>query len=147
MKLIKYLTFGMLAWYVWGRWHILDISNQTSIDWLNNSFGNFIAIVSALYTIIYALKIIGIDNKKITNKLHINYVMSQFIFILTTTLLALINGFFLFEMVIIFVSGPTFVNFLYLLLDISIFFYYVIILNLCAITYNNKISCCECSVR
>lgn len=139
MKQIKILTIGLLVWYLWARWHVLDITNATSKEWLANSLGNYVAVVSAIYLIINAIKLF-LNIKTINIGLQVINIMSIFA-------LSIINSFFLFEMSLIFVTEHTFTNLLYLLLDIMIVYYYVITLNLCTVTYNNKIYCCRCGVR
>jgi hypothetical protein len=130
MKQIKILTVGLLVWYLWARWHVLDITNATSKEWLSNSLGNYVAILSGAYLLINSMKLF-FNIKTISIGLKIINIKSVFA-------LSIINSFFLFEMSIIFVIEHSFINFLYVLLDIAIVYYYILVLKICAMNIFNS---------
>lgn len=133
-KLLSWASFILLTWYGYFRWIILDKSNQTAVDWLHDPMGNLTAILSICY-MLYTLYKLWQD-KIPQNVLTISFV---------TPMLACINFVFLLEMFIIFIKAPNFQNTLYLLLDMFILSYYIVMVKLCYMTkYNNNYDKCGC---
>lgn len=59
---IKLFSAFLLVWYGIARWMVLAGTNQESIDWLANSTGNFVALLSIGYLIYTILNIDKLKN-------------------------------------------------------------------------------------
>lgn len=119
--LLKVSSLILFSWYGIFRWIILNNGNPESHDWLSNPMGNFIAMITILYLInfIFSTKI---------NKL----------FIVSTIALFILNIWCLIKMTIIFINDCSPINFGYEVMDISILFYYVVMMRYCYLTYHNN---------
>lgn len=124
---IKLFSAFLLVWYGIARWMVLAGTNQESIDWLANSTGNFVALLSIGY-LIYT--ILNIDKLK-------NY-MSYVSYIALSTGLWVMNAKFLADMIAIYLKSKLAADFGFVMLDIAILAYYTLILRYCYITSTNK---------
>jgi hypothetical protein len=126
IKKLKIASGFLLAWYGFARWVLLAITNQNAADWLANPVANFVALVSTAYMgyVIY---------QKTPTMYHA--------FVATTRFLFVVNFYFLYTMIVVFIQDRSTINFGYLMLDIFIVFYYSIMLKLCYMTNCNKNVC------
>lgn len=135
-KLVYYIMFAsssfLLCWYFPLRWLILNKSNQEAVEWLSDPMGSMVAIISFFYMLYTLYKLW--DNKSIQNELTVSFI---------TPMLCFINFAFMLEMINIYNKQNSFENFLYLSLDVFIFYYYTLMVKLCYMTKNNT-NMCKC---
>jgi len=122
-NLVKIFSAFLLMWYGIARWIILGITNEASIDWLTNSFGNFIAVCSIVYLLFSIFK---------PNPQKVKW------FVDVTKALTGINAYFLVTMIAIYLKSKSMADFGYLMLDISILSYFIIVLKICYMTNDNS---------
>lgn len=128
VKYLKINTLIMLSWYGCLRWVFLAISNQTSVDWLQNPISFFIAMYSIMY-LGFTIALLMFSTKKPSY------------FVGASIALFIANAYCLIEMTNLFIKDFTVVNFAYFLLDCYILSYYTVMWRFCCMTSDNKILC------
>ena len=116
----------LICWYGYVRWIMLPLTNAESILWGQNQFGAFIAILSGVYLGYYIIKDIpkGIYSS---------------IWLITTMGLGMFNVWCLYGMTGIYVKDMSLINVGYMILDISILTFYILMLNKCLMTIKNTV--------
>jgi hypothetical protein len=130
---LKTSTMLLMCWYGILRWILLSQGSSTSIDWVHNWLGNSVALISLCYMAYFLIALVPQKSK---------------LFFAATSLLLLLNSYFVILMINIFVNEPTSANFGYTILDLSIASYYFFIVKLCLFgdvfgikTFNFNMNC------
>lgn len=119
---LKICSGFLLSWYGVARWILLDKSNDTSQAWLENPLGTFIALVSIVYLVYFIIS-------KTPQK--------SIFFWIATSMLWIVNCYFLFIMFVEFIKISSPINYGYVMLDIAILSYYSLKIIFCLMTKNN----------
>ena len=125
---LKVAAAFLLVWYGVARWMVLGITND--FEWLGNSFGNFIALVSIVYLVYNIMH----------DKHSIKPVVIDATFFLTA-----VNAYFLTTMFFAFLADKTPSNFGYVMLDVYILGFYTIMLKSCYMNLHNTNVTANCS--
>lgn len=128
---LKIVSMFLLVWYGVMRWIMLPATNQASVDWLADPFGNLLACISIIY-LVYSIIIVNPQNSKI--------------FMYCTFIILMCNIFCLYDMTKIFIFDCSPANFGYEMLDIGILTFYILMMLLCIITNRNSIFNCALKI-